>query len=121
MVKNLDKLSLSAAPRKWGGTERKEKNKKKKEAKKKEIKKRLKKNTTLRIVLGFSEIFTNRTIMNNEQDQNLIRARGYIKNLRCCLDNIMYNPDCMLEDKEFKKVRKAYNLICKANDELWKL
>ena len=59
--------------------------------------------------------------MNIEQERLIIKAKENIKDLRCLLDNVMYNPASRLADKDFKKVRKAYTLICKANDELWKL
>lgn len=57
--------------------------------------------------------------MNIKQERLIIKAKEYIKDIRNCLDNVMYNPNCPLADKDFKKVRKAYDLICKANDELW--
>ena len=59
--------------------------------------------------------------MNIEQERLIIKAKENIKDLRCHLDNVMYYSYCRLTEKDFKKVRKAYTLICKANDELWKL
>ena len=45
------------------------------------------------------------------------QARGKIREIRELLDGVMYSSD-PLTDAEFKKVREAYDLVCKANDRL---
>lgn len=44
-----------------------------------------------------------------------------IAKIRNDLDFLMYNPNFKVEEKEFSKLREAYDLICKANDKLYEL
>ena len=45
------------------------------------------------------------------------KTRGLIREIRELLDGVMYYSDPLTDD-EFKKVREAYDLVCKANDKL---
>jgi len=57
--------------------------------------------------------------MTIEQEKAIRNARGLIKSARYALDAAMYGDvEHPLTDAEFKKVREAYDLICKANDVL---
>lgn len=55
--------------------------------------------------------------MTHRQKQILYSAKNKIAEVRQWLDDIMYRTD-PLDDEEFKKIRDAYDLICKANDKL---
>ena len=55
--------------------------------------------------------------MTPRQEIMLNRARALIEDARSVLDDVMYRSD-PLSEKEFSKVREAYDLICKANDKL---
>ena len=55
--------------------------------------------------------------MTLEQERVLNKVREEIKGMRIQLDWVMYYSDS-LPEKEFKKIRDAYDLICKANDSL---
>ena len=55
--------------------------------------------------------------MTPRQEIMLDRVRALIADTRSVLDDIMYRSD-PLEDREFSKVREAYDLVCKANDKL---
>ena len=47
----------------------------------------------------------------------LNKVREEIETMRNQLDWVMYRSE-PLPDKEFKKIREAYDLICQANDKL---
>ena len=51
------------------------------------------------------------------QENMLNKVREGIDTMRNQLDWVMYRSE-PLSDKEFKRIRKAYDLICKANDKL---
>ena len=53
--------------------------------------------------------------MTTRQEYILAKAREQIRITRQMLDDVMYRTDPLGED-EFKKVRKAYDKICEAND-----
>ena len=55
--------------------------------------------------------------MTHIHSQLLMEAHSQIEQLRETLDNIMYYTD-PLEEEEYQTVRRAYDLVCKANDEL---
>ena len=55
--------------------------------------------------------------MSNEQQIQLDKVRNKLKEAREMLDDVMYRM-MLLSDNEFAKVRKAYNLVCEANDQL---
>ena len=55
--------------------------------------------------------------MTDRQQYILRKAKENISELRNKLDDIMYRTD-LLPDNEYKKIREAYDLICKANDML---
>ena len=56
--------------------------------------------------------------MTNEQQYFTSKASNYLQKARFCLDNAMYYTKPKMSEGEFKKVREAYDLICKANDKL---
>lgn len=56
--------------------------------------------------------------MTTEQHILINGAIEAIRLARQRLDEAMYHLEPKMTDKEFKKVRDAYNLICKANDKL---
>lgn len=56
--------------------------------------------------------------MSNEQQIILQKVGNKLKEARNMLDNVMYRM-MPLSDEEFKKVREAYDLICKSNDKLF--
>lgn len=51
------------------------------------------------------------------QENILNKVREEIETMREQLDWVMYRSE-PLTDREFKKIRKAYDLVCKANDNL---
>ena len=53
--------------------------------------------------------------MTPRQEIMLIKVEALIADARSVLDDVMYRSD-PLPDKEFKKIREAYDLICSAND-----
>ena len=55
--------------------------------------------------------------MTTRQEMALSQARVKISEIRQLLDDVMYYSDPLTEG-EFKKVREAYDFICKANDKL---
>ena len=55
--------------------------------------------------------------MTNRQERALQTVRAKIRDIRGLLDGVMYYSDPLTDD-EFKKVREAYDLVCKANDKL---
>ena len=55
--------------------------------------------------------------MTPRQKNAINAAREKIKEIRVLLDGVMYYTD-PLTDSEFKRIREAYDLICKANDKL---
>lgn len=55
--------------------------------------------------------------MTYEQEQSISRARQKIGEIRTILDGVMYYSG-VLPEKEFKRIREGYDLICKANDKL---
>ena len=57
--------------------------------------------------------------MTIEQERGIRKAVEGIKEVRGILDGVMYGKDRdELTEKEFSKIREAYDLICKANDKL---
>jgi len=56
--------------------------------------------------------------MTSRQAFILNKAREKITELRNMLDDVMYHTTPQLSDKEFHKVREAYDNICAANDKL---
>ena len=54
--------------------------------------------------------------MTTEQHRMIVKAREGIKEIRGFLDAAMYYMGTPMPDNEFKKVREAYDSICKAND-----
>lgn len=56
--------------------------------------------------------------MTPKQELTLQRVRKKIKEIRNLLDEVMYYSDCPLEESIQKRVRRAYDLICSANDNL---
>lgn len=55
--------------------------------------------------------------MTFRQEKAVEKAKEKIGEIRNLLDEVMYYSD-PIEDREFNKVREAYNLICSANDQL---
>ena len=55
--------------------------------------------------------------MTRVQENEVRKVRDRIKEIRNILDAVMYYSE-PLSEKEFKKIRGAYDLICKANDTL---
>ena len=51
------------------------------------------------------------------KEQALNQVRSQIKDIRRTLDGLMYGG-IPITDDEYKKIREAYDLICKANDKL---
>lgn len=45
------------------------------------------------------------------------QARGKIREIRELLDGVMYYSEPITKE-EYKRVREAYDLVCKANDAL---
>ena len=57
--------------------------------------------------------------MTIQQERGIRKAKDGIKAVRDMLDGVMFGEDRnKLTDKEFSKIREAYDLICKANDKL---
>ena len=56
--------------------------------------------------------------MTPKQELTLQRVRKKIKEIRNLLDEVMYYSDCPLTESNQKRVRRAYDLICSANDNL---
>ena len=56
--------------------------------------------------------------MTNRQTSILYKVTDKIREIRELLDTVMYYSD-PISDNEHKKVREAYDLICKANDVLF--
>lgn len=57
--------------------------------------------------------------MTYRQEIILQKVREHINSLRVMLDDLMYGQDHeKLADKDFNKIRNAYNKICEANDDL---
>lgn len=55
--------------------------------------------------------------MTPRQEIYLTKVRALIADARTLLDDVMYHGD-PLPENEFRKIREAYDLICKANDKL---
>ena len=55
--------------------------------------------------------------MSNEQQIQLDKVRGKLKEAREMLDDVMYRM-MPLSDEVFKKVRGCYDKICEANDQI---
>lgn len=55
--------------------------------------------------------------MTAQQERELRIVRERISEIRNILDGVMYYSDPITEE-ERKKIREAYDLICKANDKL---
>jgi len=73
------------------------------------------KNKTLKFATSLT---INNSIMTPKQELTLQRVRKKIKEIRNLLDEVMYYSDCPLEESIQKRVRRAYDLICSANDNL---
>lgn len=57
--------------------------------------------------------------MTLNQQRQVAKVRDHINDVRVILDGIMYGEEgWCLNDKEFERIRKAYDLICEANDAL---
>jgi len=56
--------------------------------------------------------------MTQDQRNNIFFATRKIEEARSYLDTAMYYTGEPMEESEFKKVREAYDLICKAADKL---
>lgn len=55
--------------------------------------------------------------MTRTQENEIRKVRERIQEIRNILDAVMYYGE-PLSEKEFGKIRTAYDLICKANDKL---
>lgn len=55
--------------------------------------------------------------MTISQEKQIQDVRNKIKDIRTILDNVMYGAPYITES-EYKPIREAYDLICKANDKL---
>ena len=55
--------------------------------------------------------------MTARQEDALNKEREKISEIRELLDGVMYYSD-PLTDKEFEKIRAAYDAVCSANDRL---
>lgn len=56
--------------------------------------------------------------MTIEQEKCIRKAVECMNVAREWLDTAMYHAGTQMPESEFKKVREAYDLICKANDKL---
>jgi hypothetical protein len=56
--------------------------------------------------------------MTPQQHQCIDHAIKNIQEARKWLDQSMYYTEPQMPEKELKRVREAYDLICKANDKL---
>lgn len=55
--------------------------------------------------------------MTQQQEKQVQDVRNKIEEIRDILDDVMYSSQ-YLSEKEYKPIREAYDLICKANDKL---
>ena len=56
--------------------------------------------------------------MTQMQEYIINKAKEKINELRNMLDDVMYHTTPQLSDKEYHKIREAYDNICEANDKL---
>ena len=56
--------------------------------------------------------------MTPQQHQCIENAIKSLQDARKWLDLAMYYSGSVMPEKEFKKIRESYDLICKANDKL---
>ena len=59
---------------------------------------------------------SNITKMSPEQHQLIVRARDLIKEARRMLDSAMYYTEPKMSEREFSRVREAYDALCSSND-----
>lgn len=55
--------------------------------------------------------------MTISQEKQIQDVRNKIKEIRTILDDVMYGSP-YISEIEYKPIREAYDLICKANDKL---
>ena len=56
--------------------------------------------------------------MTPQQHQCIDHAIKNIQEARKWLDQAMYYTEPQMPEKEFERVRKAFNFLCKSNDQL---
>lgn len=52
------------------------------------------------------------------QERGIIKVQEKISEIRTILDGLMYGQEVPVSDKEYERIKKAYDLICKVNDAL---
>ena len=54
--------------------------------------------------------------MTTEQHQLIVKERDLIKQTRQLIDSAMYYTEPKMSEREFSRVREAYDALCSSND-----